>query len=70
MGAMENTGSCTIYIHTYIHTHIHTYMHTYIGLVTYSEGYVFRDQVTDNERAERADTMLHEMAHMYDQPAY
>ena len=62
MGAMENTG---LYIHTHTHTYIHKHTFIHTGLVTYSEGYVFRDQVTDNERAERADTILHEMAHMY-----
>lgn len=36
-----------------------------IGIVTYNESYAFRDRVTDRERARRADTILHEMAHMW-----
>ncbi|MGH3443280.1 MAG: aminopeptidase N [Nitriliruptorales bacterium] len=35
------------------------------GCVTFSEHYVFRGQVTEAERASRANTLLHEMAHMW-----
>jgi aminopeptidase N len=35
------------------------------GCVTFLEDYVFRSRVTDAEREERADTILHEMAHMW-----
>ena len=35
------------------------------GCVTFLEDYVFRSRVTDSEREERADTILHEMAHMW-----
>jgi len=35
------------------------------GCVTFLEDYVFRSRVTDAEREVRADTILHEMAHMW-----
>jgi aminopeptidase N len=35
------------------------------GCVTFLEDYVFRSRVTDSEREDRADTILHEMAHMW-----
>ncbi|MCF4006538.1 aminopeptidase N [Corynebacterium uropygiale] len=35
------------------------------GLVTFAEKYIFRDQPTDAERAARANTLLHEMSHMW-----
>ena len=35
------------------------------GCVTFLEDYVFRSQVTDVEYERRADTILHEMAHMW-----
>jgi aminopeptidase N len=35
------------------------------GCVTFSEAYVFRSKVTDAERERRAETILHEMAHMW-----
>jgi aminopeptidase N len=35
------------------------------GCVTFLEDYIFRSRVTDAEREERADTILHEMAHMW-----
>ncbi len=35
------------------------------GCVTFLEDYVFRSRVTDSERQERAETILHEMAHMW-----
>ncbi len=35
------------------------------GCVTIAEGYLFRGRVTDLEREDRADTLLHEMAHMW-----
>ncbi|HUY96326.1 MAG TPA: aminopeptidase N [Verrucomicrobiae bacterium] len=35
------------------------------GCVTVAEGYLFRGRVTDLERENRADTLLHEMAHMW-----
>lgn len=35
-----------------------------VGLVTFNEYMLFRDQVTTKQRASRADTLLHEMAHM------
>jgi aminopeptidase N len=35
------------------------------GCVTFLEDYVFRSRVTDAERENRADTILHEMAHMW-----
>ncbi|MBI2760609.1 MAG: aminopeptidase N [Chloroflexi bacterium] len=36
-----------------------------VAAVTHSEHYVFRDPPTDNQRRVRADTLLHEMAHMW-----
>jgi aminopeptidase N len=35
------------------------------GCVTFVENYVFRSRVTDAERQDRAETILHEMAHMW-----
>jgi aminopeptidase N len=35
------------------------------GLVTYNEVYLFRSKVTDAARERRAETILHEMAHMW-----
>ncbi len=35
------------------------------GCVTFSESYVFRSRVTDAQRERRAETVLHEMAHMW-----
>jgi aminopeptidase N len=35
------------------------------GAVTFSENYVFRSKVTDALRERRAETLLHEMAHMW-----
>jgi aminopeptidase N len=35
------------------------------GCVTFSEGYVFRSRVTQGARLSRANTILHEMAHMW-----
>ncbi len=35
------------------------------GCVTFSETYVFRSKVTDASRERRAETILHEMAHMW-----
>ncbi|MEX0953447.1 MAG: aminopeptidase N, partial [Nitriliruptoraceae bacterium] len=35
------------------------------GCVTFSEAYVFRSRVTDAQRERRAETILHEMAHMW-----
>jgi len=35
------------------------------GCVTFSEVYVFRSRVTDSAREARAETILHEMAHMW-----
>jgi len=35
------------------------------GAVTFSESYVFRSKVTDAIRERRAETLLHEMAHMW-----
>ena len=35
------------------------------GCVTFSEAYVFRSKVTDAARRRRAETILHEMAHMW-----
>lgn len=35
------------------------------GCVTFSEAYVFRGPVTDNQRERRFETVLHEMAHMW-----
>lgn len=36
-----------------------------VGLVTYNELYIFRDPPTQARKAKRADTFLHEMAHMW-----
>jgi aminopeptidase N len=35
------------------------------GCVTFVEEYVFRSRVTDSQRQDRAETILHEMAHMW-----
>ena len=35
------------------------------GCVTFLEDYIFRSRVTDAEHEDRADTILHEMAHMW-----
>ncbi len=35
------------------------------GAVTFTERYLFRGPVTDNQRERRAETLLHEMAHMW-----
>jgi aminopeptidase N len=35
------------------------------GCVTFSESYVFRSRVTEAQRERRAETLLHEMAHMW-----
>jgi aminopeptidase N len=35
------------------------------GCVTFSESYIFRSRVTDASREARAETILHEMAHMW-----
>lgn len=35
------------------------------GAVTFTERYIFRNAVTDATRAQRANTILHEMAHMW-----
>jgi aminopeptidase N len=35
------------------------------GCVTFLEDYIFRSRVTDSEREARAETILHEMAHMW-----
>ena len=35
------------------------------GCVTFLDDYVFRSRVTDTRREDRADTILHEMAHMW-----
>jgi aminopeptidase N len=35
------------------------------GCVTFLEAYLFRSRVTDSEHESRADTILHEMAHMW-----
>ncbi len=35
------------------------------GCVTFSETYVFRSKVTDAQRERRAETLIHEMAHMW-----
>jgi aminopeptidase N len=35
------------------------------GCITFSESYVFRSRVTDAQRERRAETVLHEMAHMW-----
>ncbi len=36
-----------------------------VGAVTFNEYMVFRDPPTDNQRRRRAETLLHEMAHMW-----
>ncbi len=36
-----------------------------VGAVTFSENYVFRDPPTDTQRLMRAETALHELAHMW-----
>ncbi len=36
-----------------------------VGAVTFSEGYVFRDPPTETQRLRRAETVLHELAHMW-----
>ena len=36
-----------------------------VGAVTFSENYVFRDPPTDTQRLARAETILHELAHMW-----
>jgi len=36
-----------------------------IGLVTFNEHYTFKETPTTYARANRADTILHEMAHMW-----
>eukprot|EP00455_Lapot_gusevi_P026977 TRINITY_DN2849_c0_g1_i1.p1 TRINITY_DN2849_c0_g1~~TRINITY_DN2849_c0_g1_i1.p1 ORF type:complete len:872 (+),score=303.42 TRINITY_DN2849_c0_g1_i1:77-2692(+) len=36
-----------------------------VGCVTFTEHYIFRDPPTTSQRANRADTFLHEMAHMW-----
>ena len=36
-----------------------------VGLVTYNEAYLFRDPATINERLDRGETFLHELAHMW-----
>lgn len=36
-----------------------------VGAVTFTEHYVFRDPPTDTQRKARAETLLHEMAHMW-----
>ncbi len=36
-----------------------------VGAVTFSESYVFRDPPTDTQRLARAETVLHELAHMW-----
>ncbi len=36
-----------------------------VGCVTYNELYLFRDKATDNQRLDRAETFLHELAHMW-----
>ncbi len=36
-----------------------------VGAVTFSESYVFRDPPTDTQRLMRAETALHELAHMW-----
>lgn len=35
------------------------------GCVTFNESYLFRSRVTERSRGQRADTILHEMAHMW-----
>jgi aminopeptidase N len=36
-----------------------------VGAVTYNEAYLFRDPPTDNQRLDRAEVLLHELAHMW-----
>jgi len=36
-----------------------------VGAVTFAEVFVFRDPPTDNQRLQRAEVILHEMAHMW-----
>ena len=36
-----------------------------MGAITHNEYMVFRDPPTDNQRRDRAETILHEMAHMW-----
>ncbi|HUP83144.1 MAG TPA: aminopeptidase N [Candidatus Limnocylindria bacterium] len=36
-----------------------------VACVTYNEAYLFRDPPTDNQRLDRAETFLHELAHMW-----
>ncbi len=36
-----------------------------VGCVTYNEAYLFRDSATDQQRLDRAETFLHELAHMW-----
>ena len=36
-----------------------------VGLVTFTEGYLFRSKVTDASHQRRAETILHELAHMW-----
>ncbi len=36
-----------------------------VGCVTYNEAYLFRDPPTDNQRLDRGETFLHELAHMW-----
>ena len=36
-----------------------------VGCVTYNEAYLFRDNATDEERLDRGETFLHELAHMW-----
>ena len=36
-----------------------------VGCVTYNEAYLFRDPATESQRLDRAETFLHELAHMW-----
>jgi aminopeptidase N len=36
-----------------------------VGCVTYNEAYLFRDKATENQRLDRGETFLHELAHMW-----
>ena len=36
-----------------------------VGCVTYNEAYLFRDNATDQQRLDRGETFLHELAHMW-----
>jgi len=36
-----------------------------VGAVTFSEGHIYREKPTRSRRAQRCDTVLHEMAHMW-----